>query len=73
MKNLIKVHTKRDVGQAIAIPGQTNEALAEFEELFFNELYNQHDRVDLFVKSKTFETQSRLSELYITPMAIDYR
>jgi len=67
LKNLVKIHTKKDAGQAIAIPGQTNAALAEFEELFFNELYNQHDRVDLFVKSKSFETESRLSKISFIP------
>lgn len=45
----------------MVIPGQVDPALAEFEESFFNELYNQHDRVDLFVKSKSSEINSRLS------------
>jgi hypothetical protein len=36
--------------------------LEKFEEQFFNELRNQHDRVDLFVKSKSFEINSRLSQ-----------
>lgn len=60
LKNLIKVNTTKDQGQAIAIPGQPDTALAKFEDTFFNELYNQHDRVDLFVKSKADEIRRRL-------------
>lgn len=60
LKNLIKVNTTRDQGQAIAIPGQEDTSLAKFEEQFFNELQNQHDRVDLFVKSKADEISRRL-------------
>ncbi|KAH8596353.1 hypothetical protein B0O99DRAFT_651574 [Bisporella sp. PMI_857] len=62
LKNLIKVHTTKNQGaaSAIAIPGQINTALAEFEELFYNELRNQHDRVDLFVKDKYMEIDRRL-------------
>jgi hypothetical protein len=57
---LIKVNTTKDQGTAIAIPGQVDPALARFEEQFFNELANQHDRVDLFVKSKADEIDRRL-------------
>lgn len=60
LKNLIKVHTTKDQAQAIAIPGQTDTQLEIFEALFFNELSNQHDRVDLFVKSKADEVSRRL-------------
>jgi len=60
LKNLIKVHTTRDQGSAIAIPGQVNPALSQFEDLFYNELSNQHDRVDLFVKDKAGEIRRRL-------------
>ena len=54
------MHTTKDQGQAIVIPGQADTALAKFEDSFFNELYNQHDRVDLFVKSKADEIGRRL-------------
>lgn len=60
MKNLIRANTTRDQAQAIAIPGQADTALQQFEESFFNELSNQHDRVDLFVKSKSDEIGRRL-------------
>ena len=62
LKNLIKVHTTKDEGQAIAIPEQSDIALEEFEDFFFNELSNQHDCVDLFVKSKADEISRRLRE-----------
>lgn len=34
--------------------------MAKFEQAFFNELSNQHDRVDLFVNSKADEISRRL-------------
>ncbi|KAH6674118.1 hypothetical protein B0J14DRAFT_31623 [Halenospora varia] len=60
LKHLIKANTSRDAGQAVAIPGQPDTALQRFEDQFFNELSNQHDRVDLFVKSKADEIHRRL-------------
>ncbi|KAK0106960.1 hypothetical protein ONS95_003675 [Cadophora gregata] len=63
LKNLIKINTIKDQGQAIAIPGQEDPRLEKFETAFFNELSNQHDRVDLFVKSKADEISRRLQHL----------
>lgn len=60
LKNLIKANTTKDQGQAIAIPGQADPGLDKFESAFYNELSNQHDRVDLFVKSKADEISRRL-------------
>lgn len=60
LKHLIKAHTSRDRGQAITIPGQDDGHSQVFEELFYKELYDQHDRVDLFVKSKADEISRRL-------------
>lgn len=62
LKYLIKVNTTRDQGQAITIPGHDDNALQKFEDAFFTELWNQHDRVDLFVKSKADEYNRRLRE-----------
>lgn len=62
LKNLIKANTTKDQAKAIAIPGQVDSQLERFEALFFNELSNQHDRVDLFVKSKADEVHRRLRE-----------
>jgi SPX domain protein involved in polyphosphate accumulation len=60
LKHLIKKNTTRDHGQGIAIPGHTDTALNEFESSFYTELANQHDRVGLFVKSKSDEISRRL-------------
>lgn len=62
LKHLIKANTTKDQGQAIAIPGQVDAKLAEFEKAFLRELSNQHDRVDLFVMSKADEIGRRLRE-----------
>lgn len=67
LKTLIKIHTTKDQAQAIAIPGQEGTALAKFEDLFFKELYSQHDRVDLFVKSKADEIGRRLRTSMLLP------
>jgi hypothetical protein len=64
LKYLIKVNTTRDQAQAIAIPGHADYALQKFENLFYGELWSQHDRVDLFVKSKADELGRRLREYY---------
>jgi hypothetical protein len=66
LKHLIKVNTTRDQGQAMTIPGHGDTALQKFENLFFAELWNQHDRVDLFVKSKADEYSRRLREYRTT-------
>jgi hypothetical protein len=54
------VHTARDQATAIAIPGQENTRLRKFENGLFLELCQQHERVDMFVKSKADEVTRRL-------------
>lgn len=66
LKHLIKAHTSRDHGQAITIPGQDDGQLQGFQDLFYQELYDQHDRVDLFVKSKADEISRRLRAWMVT-------
>ncbi|TVY88260.1 Uncharacterized protein LAWI1_G006324, partial [Lachnellula willkommii] len=63
LKHLLKVNTTKNQGQAVAIPGHVDSALDRFEEKFFEELYNQHDRVELFVSSKADEISRRLHHL----------
>jgi SPX domain protein involved in polyphosphate accumulation len=70
LKHLLKVHTTRDQGQAVAIPGHVDTALQKFEEQFFNELQNQHDRVELFVTSKADEVNRRLRKDSQSPALI---
>jgi site-specific recombinase XerD len=62
LKHLIKVNTTRGQGRAVPIPGHADGALQKFENLFYAELWSQHDRVDLFVKSKADEISRRLCE-----------
>lgn len=44
--------------------------MTKFEEFFFNELSDQHDRVDLFVTSKADEISRRLGQSAV-PIAIE--
>lgn len=60
LKNEIKVNTTKDQARALAIPGQADTALERFEDLFFEDLCSEHDRPDLFVKSKVDEINCRL-------------
>ncbi|KAI1481163.1 hypothetical protein F4774DRAFT_59300 [Daldinia eschscholtzii] len=63
LKHQIKVHTTKDQATAIAIPGQQDYALKKFEDAFYIELCNQHNRVGLFVTSKADEISRRLCHL----------
>ncbi|KAI1765137.1 hypothetical protein GGR53DRAFT_282337 [Hypoxylon sp. FL1150] len=60
LKHQIKTHTSKDQATAIAIPGQQDHALKKFEDAFYSELCNQHNRVGLFVTSKADEIARRL-------------
>ncbi|KAK3331905.1 hypothetical protein B0T19DRAFT_438787 [Cercophora scortea] len=63
LKHYIKANTTKDQATAIAIPGHRDTSLAKFEEELYRELSGQHDRVDLFVKSKADEISRRLQHL----------
>ncbi|KAH0533875.1 hypothetical protein FGG08_007505 [Glutinoglossum americanum] len=66
IKYLIKVRTTRDQAHAISIPGRgngENTALVEFEDELYAELSEQHQRIDLFVFSKSGEISRRLNHL----------
>ena len=62
IKHLIKVRTTQAQGQAKAIPGSDNESRAfhAFEDELYRELRDQHQRIDLFVQSKSGEIIRRL-------------
>ncbi|MCJ1379090.1 hypothetical protein MMC17_002190 [Xylographa soralifera] len=66
IKHLIKRRTTRSQGQAILIPGQAsaNKASDDFEEELYAELLDQHQRIDLFVRSKSGEIERRLDHLH---------
>ena len=65
IKQLIKLRTSNAPGQAITIPGQKNDnkALEDFEKELYAELLDQHQRIDLFVRSKSGEIKRRLDHL----------
>ena len=60
LKHIIREHTTKGQATAISIPGQPDHALARFEEFFCGQLREQHERVDLFVRSKADEFRRRL-------------
>jgi hypothetical protein len=60
LKELIKHHTAPGGGTALSIPGQGAPTERAFSESFFKVLKAQHDRINLFVKSKSGEIERRL-------------
>ena len=64
IKHIIKIHTSQSQAQAKAIPGSEFEvkAFRGFEDELYNELREQHQRVDLFVQSKFGEITRRLGK-----------
>lgn len=65
IKRLIKARTTNGEARAISIPGKENDgkALKELETELYAELFDQHQRIDLFVQSKSGEIKRRLSSL----------
>ena len=60
IKRLIKEHTTPNRTKAISIPGQGDAVESDFEEALFQLFVEQHDRICLFVKSKSGEIDRRL-------------
>jgi hypothetical protein len=60
IKHLIKEYTTPGKGKAISVPGQGGPVESEFERNLYNILLEEHDRIGLFVKSKSLEIQRRL-------------
>ncbi|KAI0156984.1 hypothetical protein GGR57DRAFT_76914 [Xylariaceae sp. FL1272] len=64
LKHQIRAHTSKDqAATAITIPGHQDHGLKRFEDAFYVELCNQHNRVNLFVTSKADEISRRLRHL----------
>jgi SPX domain protein involved in polyphosphate accumulation len=61
LKDLIKHHTTPGAGTAVSIPGQGDTTEQAFSETFFKVLRAQHDRINLFIKSKRGEIERRLN------------
>lgn len=68
IKRLIKARTTDAEAQAISISGSQDksEALKELEDELYVELVEQHQRIALFVRSKSGEIKRRLSSLLNT-------
>ncbi|KAF2737312.1 hypothetical protein EJ04DRAFT_488329 [Polyplosphaeria fusca] len=60
LKDLIKYQTTSREGKAVSIPGQGDTQEKAFGDTFLKVLKAQHDRVNLFVKSKSGEIERRL-------------
>ncbi|KAJ9642500.1 hypothetical protein H2199_004881 [Coniosporium tulheliwenetii] len=63
IKHLIKEHTTPGKGKAVSIPGQGNTTERQFEDNLYAVFVEEHQRVDLFVKSKSGEIERRLDHL----------
>lgn len=60
IKHFIKEQTTPGAGKSVSIPGRGNDKLADFETALFRVLQDQHERIDLFVQSKSGEIQRRI-------------
>ncbi|KAF1939735.1 hypothetical protein EJ02DRAFT_456608 [Clathrospora elynae] len=63
LKDLIKHQTTPGTNKAISIPGQGESTERAFGDTFFKVLAEQHDRINLFVRSKSGEIESRLDHI----------
>ena len=64
LKDLIKHQTTSGTSRALSIPGQGESSEKAFGGTFYRDLKAQHDRVNLFVRSKSGEIQRRLEHIY---------
>lgn len=60
IKRFIKKRTSPGKGETISVPGRGDEKLADFEAELSDILTQQHERINLFVKSKAGEIKRRL-------------
>ncbi|CAI6338666.1 unnamed protein product [Periconia digitata] len=63
LKDLIKHHTTTGTGKAVSIPGQGGTSERAFSDTFLRALKAQHDRITLFVRSKSGEIERRLDHI----------
>ncbi|KAF2441812.1 SPX-domain-containing protein [Karstenula rhodostoma CBS 690.94] len=64
LKHLIKHQTTSGTSKALSIPGQGGSSEIAFGGTFYRDLKAQHDRINLFVRSKSGEIQRRLEHIY---------
>ncbi|KAH7389414.1 hypothetical protein DE146DRAFT_664060 [Phaeosphaeria sp. MPI-PUGE-AT-0046c] len=60
LKDLIKHQTTPGTNKAVSIPGQGESSERAFGDTFLQVLRAQHDRINLFVRSKSGEIERRL-------------
>lgn len=60
IKYAIKAQTTAGKGKSVAVPGMPDEKLRKFEDELCQTLSSQHERIGLFVKSKSGEIRRRL-------------
>jgi len=63
IKHIIKENTTLGKAKALSIPGQGSDAERHFEHNLYQILLEEHDRIGLFVKSKSLEIHRRLGKL----------
>ncbi|KAL6707213.1 hypothetical protein ACN47E_004760 [Coniothyrium glycines] len=63
LKDLIKHQTTAGTNKAVSIPGQGESTERAFSGTFFKVLEAQHDRINLFVRSKSGEIERRLDHI----------
>jgi SPX domain protein involved in polyphosphate accumulation len=63
LKELIKHQTTPGTNKAVSIPGQGASTERAFGETFFKVLAEQHDRINLFIRSKSGEIERRLEHI----------
>ncbi|KAH6028540.1 hypothetical protein HBI54_229590 [Parastagonospora nodorum] len=63
LKDLIKHQTTPGTNKAVSIPGQGESSERAFGETFLQVLQAQHDRINLFVRSKSGEIERRLEHI----------
>ncbi|KAF2117714.1 hypothetical protein BDV96DRAFT_400737 [Lophiotrema nucula] len=64
LKDLIKHHTSEGTGKAVSIPGQGETTEKAFGDTFFKILRAQHERINLFIRSKSGEIERRLEYIH---------
>lgn len=63
LKDLIKHQTTSGSSKAVSIPGQGKTTERAFGDTFYKALKAQHDRINLFIRSKTGEIERRLEHI----------
>ncbi|KAH7094741.1 hypothetical protein FB567DRAFT_12072 [Paraphoma chrysanthemicola] len=63
LKDLIKHQTTPGTNKAVSIPGQGESTERAFRDTFLQVLHAQHDRINLFIRSKSGEIERRLDHI----------